>query len=213
MINMNFNFGILWPTDNIVESDLTEEERNRIDDRRKECEPCPDIIDILYWLCRKSKARNVVEIGTGHSIMPLLLACRRNGGKLFSTDISSTIDANGVINWLKLDGYLDIWTHRYGIDSIEMGRQWNGRQWDGNDRGPIDFIYLDTSHLYEQTSKEIQVWLPHLRVGGFFVFHDTSSSPDGVLPAILELLRKFSQELEFHHYPLNYGFGILMKIK
>lgn len=48
--------------------------------------PSGDYIDILFWLCHLSGAKNVVEIGSGHSIIPLLLACKRNGGRLFSTD-------------------------------------------------------------------------------------------------------------------------------
>lgn len=36
----------------------------------------------------------------------------------------------------------------------------------------VDVIMLDTSHTYEQTHREIEAWLPKLKPGGSFLFHD-----------------------------------------
>ncbi len=199
-----YNFGMNWPTDNIAGT-FTEEENRWLEPRRIETGPkfggaYPEYLDILFWLCVKSGARRVVEIGAGHTTIPLLLACRRNGGTLFSTDI-------GYVDKLVKDvwkfPYVDNWTFKFGIDSVEMGRQWNS--------GEIDLIYLDTSHTYEQTSKEIEVWEPNLKVGGWLVFHDVQSCVTGVFRAISELIMRRAAFFEYHQYNIAAGFGILIK--
>lgn len=48
-------------------------------------------------------------------------------------------------------------------DSIRMGREW---------RKPIDVLFVDGKHTYEYVSKEIRVWAPHVKEGGFIFFHD-----------------------------------------
>jgi predicted O-methyltransferase YrrM len=39
---------------------------------------------------------------------------------------------------------------------------------------PIDFLFIDTSHTYEQTTLEIQRWFPLVRKGGQIAMHDTA---------------------------------------
>lgn len=196
------NFGMIWPADTFVKDDLTIEENKYIGSRRASCGIYPDIINILYWLCRESKAKYVLEIGTGHSLIPLLLACKRNGGKLFSTDI---IESTHLISQFNIQQYSNMWSYKFNIDSVELAKQWKSE--------PLDFIYLDSSHAYEQTVKEIDAWMPHLTVGGWFVFHDVESFPEGVLKPITEFLLKHASDFEFHHYPIGHGFGILVKNK
>lgn len=195
------NFTMYWPTDNFI-GQLTDKENTYLQVHRNALQPFPDIVDILFWLCVKSGAKNVVEIGVGHSTTPLILACKRNGGRLFSTDI-------GTIHELLVKEYSDIWTVKLGIDSIEMGKQYNV-----NNRGYIDFLYLDTSHTYDQTSKELEVWMPHMKIGGWFVLHDVSSCCQTVFRAISDYIIKINDvNLEYHHYPYAYGFGILIRRK
>ncbi len=195
------NFGMFWPMDDIRAglNPLTGEEEMRMQARRAYLGDMSEIVDILFWLCHKSGARNIVEIGVGHSTVPLILAARRNGGTLFSTDI-------GTLHSLEAPECAGIWTFRPGIDSVEMGKQWRG--------GGIDFLYLDTSHTYEQTVKEIEVWMPHMKVGGWFVFHDVATCVRDVFRAISEyIIRMNDTNFEYHHYPFGYGFGILIKRK
>jgi cephalosporin hydroxylase len=42
--------------------------------------------------------------------------------------------------------------------SVEVGLAWTG--------GPIDYCYVDTEHTYDATTKELETWWPHIRVGG-----------------------------------------------
>lgn len=197
---MDKNFGMFYP-ENIVAglTPLNDEEEKHMQARRKDLPPAPEIMDILFWLCHRSGAKNVVEIGVGHSTVPLILAAKRNGGRLFSTDI-------GVSHALVVPECADIWTCRLGIDSVEMGKQWSG--------GPIDFLYLDTSHLYDNTIKELETWMPHMKIGGWIVCHDVASCINTVFKAISDYIIKVNDVgLEYHHYPVGYGFGILIKRK
>lgn len=201
------NFGMNWP-DNFIGT-MTDEENLYMEPRRIDTGPkfggaYPEYLDVLFWLCVKSGAKRIIEIGAGHTTIPLLLAARRNKGRVFSTDIGA-ID-NTVKNvWKFPYSNEDIWDYKFSIDSIEMGRLW--------DREQIDFIYLDTTHDYKRTKEEINVWIPHLKVGGWMVFHDVQSCVTGVFKAISEFLMEDRNAVyyEYHQYNVSAGFGILIK--
>lgn len=195
------SFGMYWPSDNYI-GQLTDFENEKLEHHRKALPAFPDIVDLLFWLAIKSNAKNIVEIGVGHSTTPLIMAAKRNGGRLFSTDI-------GTHHALQVPEYADIWTWKGGIDSVEMGKQWND-----SIQGYIDFLYLDTSHFYEATIKELEIWMPHMKIGGWFVCHDVSSCISNVFKAIAEYIIKINDvNIEYHHYPDYYGFGILIRRK
>lgn len=195
------NFGMYWPVDNFTRQ-LTEKENEYLESLKKLLSPIPNIVDVLFWLAVRNGGKNIVEIGVGHSTTPLILAANRNGGTLFSTDI-------GTLHSLYVKELNDIWTFRSGIDSVEMGKQWNS-----TGRGPIDFLYLDTSHTYDQTTKELNVWMSHMKVGGWFVMHDVTACINTVFRAVSDYIIKVNDtNLEYHHYPGFYGIGILIKTK
>lgn len=39
-------------------------------------------------------------------------------------------------------------------------------------RGPYDMVFLDAMHTYQDVRDDIRRWMPRLRRGGWFVFHD-----------------------------------------
>ena len=41
---------------------------------------------------------------------------------------------------------------------------------------PIDLLYIDADHEYEQVLVDFQAWSKHLRTGGLIAFHDVGSS-------------------------------------
>jgi predicted O-methyltransferase YrrM len=56
------------------------------------------------------------------------------------------------------------------------------------DRGPVDLLYIDSSHAREQTIAEVRAWQPHLRLGAPVLFDDYSHTDyPGVREAIEEL--------------------------
>lgn len=118
----------------------------------------------------------IVELGvrSGNSTLSLLNAIEMIGrGKLYSVDIDPCEEAHSAVQEA---GLYHHWYFHLG-DSVEFYRE----------IGSCDFIFIDTSHEYEQTMREIEVWGPMVRLGGVMVFHDTLST-DGVRRAIDEFL-------------------------
>lgn len=50
---------------------------------------------------------------------------------------------------------------------------------------PVELIFIDASHLYEDVKKDFEVWFPKVVDGGIMVFHDSSLSP-GVVRLVKE---------------------------
>ena len=55
----------------------------------------------------------------------------------------------------------------------------------------VDFIFIDADHKYESVVKDIQAWLPKLKVGGVMSGHDFTQPTAGVKRAVQELLPEF----------------------
>ena len=64
---------------------------------------------------------------------------------------------------------------------------------------PIDLLFIDDGHYYETICKEFELWRPHVRPGGWIVFHDINPlaniGPHGVQPPELQVTR-FWKELQ-----------------
>ena len=153
----------------------------------------------LYWFARAIKATKIVELGAtpGTSTLALAFARARNGGTHWSCDIGP-IPASELTDFgVSTDG----WVRIERMSAADCGRTWA--------QGLVDLIYLDTSHSLEATIEEIDAWLPHLREGGLFVFHDVESCRGGVFGAIAAAMVKSERNLEYHHFPDCYGHGVL----
>lgn len=174
-----------------------------------------NIIDILYRLCIENKGRCIVEIGAEYSVIPLLLACNKNEGWLvFSSDKKNKVNEHGNVFVTYIKEVLKIpfeyidnkWTYKFGIDSIEMGKEWNG--------GSIDFLYMnDLNDLneYETIKEEIEAWWPHLNIDGWIVinYNDGESI---IKKVVNELLTNRPQEFGYNSVT-DYNIGILIKKK
>ncbi len=66
------------------------------------------------------------------------------------------------------------------------------------DQQPVDLLYIDSSHMREQTIAEVRAWQPHLRLRAPVLFDDYAH-PDypGVREAIEELRLEGEQRGEF----------------
>jgi len=121
----------------------------------------------LYTEALELKPRVIVELGTrdGESTRVLLKVAERCQGFLVSVDVN---DCSRVVS-------SDRWRF-VRSDDVEFGRKWT--DWAGANGLPkeIDFLFVDTSHLYHHTYAEIQVWFPHLGPGAKAAFHDTNLS-------------------------------------
>jgi predicted O-methyltransferase YrrM len=63
--------------------------------------------------------------------------------------------------------------------------------------GPIDLLFIDDGHYYETICKEFELWEPHVRKGGWIVFHDINPlaniGPHGVQPPELQVTRFWNE--------------------
>lgn len=155
----------------------------------------------LYSLVVGSDAKTVVELGvrTGQSTVALAEAVTFTQGVLHSVDIA---DCSEVKKRLDEYGIGSCWRFTQ-TDSRTFGRAWDASK-------PIDLVFLDTSHQYQDTVEEIAVFESLLKRGGLFVFHDTTSCPDGVLRPIQELMLR-SPGWRFDNHEWCAGLGILKK--
>ena len=111
-------------------------------------------------------AKHVIELGTrtGVSTIAWLYALERTGGRLTSVDI----DAKPPI------GDYDHWTFIQGDDlDPAVYAQLE----------PADVVFVDTSHLYDQTVHELNLYRWLVKPGGVMVLHDTElPQPEGAPP-------------------------------
>jgi predicted O-methyltransferase YrrM len=122
-------------------------------------EHLPRFVDLV----RERNATHVIELGTrtGVSTIAWLHALGSTGGRLTSVDIDARPD---IGDWL----------------------HWTFHQADDLDPAllrllePADIVFLDTSHLYDQTVAELHVYRHLVKPGGLIVCHDTElERPEG----------------------------------
>jgi cephalosporin hydroxylase len=128
-----------------------------------------DISDHLLTLYAEAievKPKVTVELGTrgGESTRVLLRVAERCSGTLVSVDIEDCSDIVRSDRWIFVRS-----------DDIELGHTWpDWARRRGLPEG-IDFLFIDTSHLYAHTRAEIGAWFPWLPVRAKAVFHDTNA--------------------------------------
>ncbi len=114
----------------------------------------------LYSEAAKGNAQ-VIELGvrTGNSTSAFLAAVEQHGGHLWSVDI-----VQPDVPWEWLDH--PSWTLTIG-DDIQVADQLP----DG-----VDVLFIDTSHFYNATVRELRTYVPKVRYGGVVLMHDTEMS-------------------------------------
>lgn len=159
---------------------------------------------ILFGMVRDKSASKkgyiAVELGTscGNSTVAIASGLASTGnGHLFSCDIEECKDA---ANAIYRAGCREFWTF-HQEDSLTAAR----RVVDNT----VDFVFVDSSHEYDQTVKEIQAWAPKLVRGGRMVFHDTCSRPDGVARPIAEFLKV--NNWPYYNIDVDCGLGVMTK--
>lgn len=152
-------------------------------------------------MVKTSNAQKVIELGTrtGVSTIAWLYALEQTGGHLWSVDI----DAKPPI------GDYPHWTFIQGDDcrpeiQVQLPTQ-------------ADIVFIDTSHHYEHTLRELRGYRPFVKPGGLIVCHDTElPQPEGMpasdpLYPVKTAIEKFIAETGFRwlNVPECWGLGII----
>jgi predicted O-methyltransferase YrrM len=98
----------------------------------------------------------VIELGvrSGNSTAAFLLAAEEQEGHVWSVDLDPPhVRWTGHPRWSFLHGD-DLWLASQLPDEV-------------------DVVFIDTSHLYEQTQAELEIYVPKVKPGGVVLLHDT----------------------------------------
>lgn len=125
----------------------------------------------LYNLPVQIKAKTIVELGAGWSTVALTAAANFLDADFTSIDM-------GEGSWYRSNpSDAHIWDEEKRITRILGDDMTVYETWDKD----IDFLFLDTSHTFDQTQRELAYWPRWVKPGGIFVMHDTAhESGDGM---------------------------------
>ncbi len=129
-----------------------------------------DHLGALFFHTVTIGAKLVVELGTrgGDSTRAFLAAVAKTGGAVLSIDLD---DCSGI----DLPPDLKQRWQFIRADDVAFGRdEFAGWCQRSGSRPQADVIFIDTSHLYEHTLQEIDVWHRLVAPGGMMMFHDTN---------------------------------------
>ena len=158
-------------------------------------EHLPTFVDLVERL----QARHVIELGTrtGISTIAWLYALQHTNGTLTSIDIDERPDIGEHDHWTFIQGNdLDPTI----VSTLE----------------PADIVFIDTSHLYDQTVKELNVYRWLVKPGGVIVLHDTElpqpeDAPPRPLYPVKTAVTEFCEANGFDwlNHPNCWGLGIV----
>ena len=156
-------------------------------------------LHILFGTVAKYPAAQVIEIGTdiGESTTALLAAAEITGGHVWSVDANPGCGFRAVFEAIGQGA--GPWTFIHG-DSTRAAIA-------AQAPAAADVLFIDSSHLYDQTCQELQLYLPKVRPGGTVLLHDTNKpgTDDRVREALDDTLPGFG--LTWAEYPGENGLG------
>ena len=188
----------------------------------------------LYFLAHLLKPRNIVELGTrdGESTRALRKAAVELGIRGISVDLNSAPNETFKNH--------DSWNH-VQEDDITFAAKLLNKEYCHKILGSesIDFLFIDTSHEYLHTKRELQSYWPLLSKRSALILHDTNLSVEkkfdvdgrlysgwnnsrGVTKAVEEffdikinektVFSKLMGDCVFFHVPWSNGMMIVLKL-
>jgi predicted O-methyltransferase YrrM len=141
-------------------------------------------------------AQSVVEIGSycgGSTVVIARTAARRvPGARVFAIEPFSADGARYQRNYEALfDANVADWGVGSTIQKVRKLSDEAALEW----KDPIDFLYVDGDHSYEGVVRDIRNFVPFVRDGGVFAFHDYKPGKDGVRRAVDELVAPYHGKL------------------
>lgn len=161
----------------------------------------------LYNIPVQINAKTIIELGAGESTFALTAAANKTEGEFYSIDIGE-----GAVERYSPGG-LEVFKNepRYHFiqgDDRKVVKTWN--------KG-IDFLFLDTTHIYSHTKQELEEWIPFVVGGGVIAMHDTahqSGDGTGCRKALDEFLEKNPDNFTVVHLldTKHLGMSILVRL-
>lgn len=151
-----------------------------------------DHLDFLTRVCLITEAEIILELGTrtGHSTRAFLKAANILNAKVISVDIEDCRP------YVKPHPCWEF--HQMNDLDFEIDK-------------PIDVLFIDTSHKYKHTLKELEKFAPKVRRNGVILLHDTISCPE-VYKALSKFMADNNGKYDFEHHEFCNGLGILWKL-
>lgn len=151
-----------------------------------------DQMPVLYAWARH--AQKVIELGvrSGGSTCALLAALEKSGGELWSADINVP--------------QVPLWWHELPFWHLYVG----------DDTDPavvqfcpdnVDLLFIDTSHYYDHTVAELNLYVPKVRPGGTVLLHDTGPGWPDVARALNDWCPQAG--LAWYDHPGWPGLGVI----
>lgn len=172
------------------------------DDYHRLCAEPSDInehLPTLVDLVEMTHAQHVIELGTrdGVSTVAFLYALEQTGGRLTSVDIDQAPDLPEHPQWQFIQGD--------DCDPAVFGQL-----------EPADIVFIDTSHFYEHTKQELNLYRWLVKPGGVIVCHDTELPRPLGAPAkpaypVKTAIHEFcaDNDFKFENRHNNNGLGII----
>ncbi len=155
-------------------------------------------LPILSMLITEFKLKDILELGTrsGNSSLTLLAAAKANGGRVLSIDIQPCELARERV---ASAGLADCWTFRHADD---LGVP------DSDIPEPIDLLFVDTRHTYNQLTAELKKYTPKLRQGSWIAIHDYISFP-GMTRAVRDFVASRPGSVRFYPFANQNGLALI----
>jgi predicted O-methyltransferase YrrM len=166
------------------------------------CETPSDIykhLPRMVELVRSRNAQHVIELGsrTGVSTIAWLYALESTGGRLTSVDLDRRPPLDDYPHWTFLQAN--------DVDPNLIAHL-----------DPADIVFIDTSHLYEHTRQELDIYRWLLKPGGLLVLHDTELRHPIGAPELPEYPVRTAVEgfcvdngLTWENHPECFGLGVI----
>jgi predicted O-methyltransferase YrrM len=138
----------------------------------------------------------VVEIGSycgGSTVVIARTAARRAArARVFAIEPFSAEGARYQRNYEALfDANVAEWGVGSTIQKVRKLSDEAAVEW----KDPIDFLYIDGDHSYDGVVRDIRNFVPFVRDGGVFAFHDYKPGKDGVRRAVDALVAPHHEKL------------------
>ena len=119
-----------------------------------------NIFGLSQVVDRMGENNNFVDLGVqfGDSSLCMSYNAIERNNRVYGVDVyfgSIRYDLKNYPNYFMIES-----------DSVESGKNWNS--------GEISILFVDTVHVSCQVLTELYYWYPHIKEGGYIIFHDTA---------------------------------------